>query len=76
MNEPYVYDIRIQGLLSERWADWLEGLEIRNHPNGETVLTGRLVDQAALLGVLTKIHALHLTLISVNRLPLPAESPD
>jgi hypothetical protein len=75
MNQAHAYEIRIQGHLSKKWADWLENLQICNHPNGETLLTGQLADQAALLGVLTKIHSLHLTLLSVKRLPLPAGSP-
>lgn len=67
INKPFVYEIRIEGLLSERWADWFEGLVIQNESSGESVFIGLIVDQAALLGILTKIHSLNLTLISVNR---------
>ena len=67
MNKPYVYEIRVEGCLSEHWSDWFEGLTIRNEPSGETVLSGPCVDQSALFGTLTKIHSLNLTLISVNR---------
>ncbi len=68
MDVPRVYEIRVEGHLSDRWADWFDGLAIRNQPNGETTLSGSLADQAALFGVLNKIQALNLILISVNRL--------
>lgn len=67
MDKPCFYEIRIEGYLPDRWSDWFDGLAIRNDPNGETILSGLFVDQAALFGALTKIHALNLTLISVNR---------
>jgi len=66
-NTPYVYEIRIDGHLSGHWSDWFEGLTICNESSGEAVLSGSFVDQAALFGILTKIHALNLTLISVKR---------
>jgi hypothetical protein len=68
MNDHHVYEIRLEGHLSDRWTDWFAGLAIHNDANGETTLSGTLTDQAALFGVLAKIHALNLTLISVNRL--------
>ncbi|RPI84321.1 MAG: hypothetical protein EHM41_13710 [Chloroflexi bacterium] len=67
MDKQYVYDIRIEGILLDRWSDWFEGLTIQAGPNGETFLVGPLADQAALLGVLNKIHSLNLTLVSVIR---------
>jgi hypothetical protein len=67
MDKPCIYEIRVEGHLTVRWSDWFEGLAIRNDPNGETTLSGPLSDQAALIGVLTKIHALNLVLISVCR---------
>jgi haloalkane dehalogenase len=67
MNTAYIYEFHVEGYLSDRWADWFEGLAIDNHPNGETILKGWVVDQAALFGVLNKIQSLNLTLISVNR---------
>jgi hypothetical protein len=72
MDEPYTYEIRVAGHLADRWSDWFEGLAVRNDSNGETVLSGLLVDQAALFGVLARIHDLNLTLISVQRLPCRA----
>jgi hypothetical protein len=69
MDKPHVYEIRVEGHLTERWSDWFEGLTIYNELSGEAMLSGSFVDQAALFGTLTKIHSLNLTLISVNRLP-------
>jgi hypothetical protein len=63
-----VYEIRVEGHLPDRWSDWFEGLAIRNDANGETIMTGLLADQAALYGVLIKIHNLNLILLSVGRL--------
>jgi len=68
MDRPCIYNIRIEGTISDRWSDWFEGLAIRNVPGGETELSGSLSDQAALFGVLNKIHALNLRLISVKRI--------
>ena len=67
MDQTCFYEIHVEGHLADRWSDWFEGLAIRNDLNGETILSGLLTDQAALLGVLNKIQALNLTLISVNR---------
>jgi hypothetical protein len=68
MDKPSLYEIRIEGHLTDRWSDWFEGLNIHNDPDGGTTLSGALIDQAALLGVLGKLQAFNLTLISVNRL--------
>ena len=67
MDRPRIYEIRVEGHLADRWSDWFDGLAIRTDHSGETTLNGRLIDQAALFGVLTKIHNLNLTLISVCR---------
>jgi hypothetical protein len=67
MDTSCIYEIRVEGYLAERWSDWFEGLTIRNDPNGGTTLSGLITDQAALFGVLAKIHNLNLILISVNR---------
>ena len=69
MDTPFVYDIRVEGHLPDRWSVWFDGLTIQIEPNGDTKLTGLLSDQAALYGVLAKIHNLNLVLISVARLP-------
>jgi hypothetical protein len=67
MDISCLYEIRVEGHLTDCWSAWFEGLAIQNDPRGETVLSGSFVDQAALFGALNKIHALNLTLISVNR---------
>ena len=67
-DQPWRCEIRLQGHLDERWADWFEGLTITQADNGETRLTGPVVDQAALHGLLRKVRDLGLPLISVNRL--------
>ncbi len=69
MDKPFFYEIRVEGHLTDRWSDWFDGLAIRNEPNGETTLTGLISDQAALLGLLNKIQALNLSIISVIRIP-------
>jgi hypothetical protein len=68
MDKLCIYEFRVEGHLTDRWSDWFEGLAIHNDSNGETSLSGSIADQAALFGVLNKIRALNLTLISVKRL--------
>ncbi len=60
------YEIRVRGHLSEAWSQWFEGLTITNLENGEGILLGKVVDQAALQGILTRIGDLNLALISIN----------
>ncbi len=67
MEKPFVYEIRVEGHLTDRWSDWFEGLAIHQEAEGETTLSGPLSDQAALFGILNRIHALNLILISVTR---------
>ena len=62
-----IYQIRIQGHLGAEWTDWFEGLTITLQDNGETLLTGSVVDQAALYGLLRKVRDLGMPLLSVNR---------
>ena len=52
------YEIRLQEHLDDHWTSWFEGLKLTAEPQGETVLTGRVPDQCALLSVLRKIHEL------------------
>lgn len=63
-----VYRIIIQGHLESDWSEWFEGLTITWADTGETILTGPLVDQTALHGVLSKIRDLGLPLLSLTRL--------
>jgi len=66
-HEPERYEIRIKGHLDDKWADWFEGLTITALDNGETLLTGPVVDQAALHGLLRKVRDLAMPLLSVTR---------
>ena len=75
--EPGQYEIRLKGHLDDKWVDWFEGLTITRADNGETLLTGPVVDQAALHGVLRKVRDLGLPLVSVNQIdPKQANGPD
>jgi len=60
------YEIRVKGHLGREWADWFEGLEFKPLEDGQMLLTGRIVDQAALIGVLTRLNRLNLALLSVR----------
>ena len=64
--EPQLYEVRIKGHLDERWAEWFEGLTITLEEDGDTLLTGPVVDQAALHGLLKKVRDLGLTLVSIS----------
>ena len=64
-GQTTVYQIRIKGHLGREWTDWFEGLTITALDNGETLLTGPVIDQAALFGVLRKVANLGIPLVSV-----------
>jgi len=66
-GQPLVYQIRIKGHLGREWTDWFGSLTLTLEDNGETLLTGPVVDQAALHGVLKKVRDLGMPLLSVNR---------
>ena len=63
-----LYEIRVKGHLDQRWSAWFDGMTINNQANGDTIISGPLVDQAALHSLLVKIYNLNLTLISVLRI--------
>lgn len=69
-HEPGVYEIRVKGHLDDRWADWFDGLTITLEDNGDSLLTGPVVDQAALHGLLRKVRDLGLPLIAVIEVEL------
>jgi hypothetical protein len=70
-GQPMVYQIRIKGHLGPQWTDWFGGLSITLEDNGETLLTGPVVDQAALHGLLRKVRDLGMPLISALRVNPP-----
>ena len=68
-GQPMIYQIRLRGHLGSQWTDWFAGLTLRLEEDGDTLLTGPVVDQSALHGLLKKVRDLGLPLISVNRVP-------
>lgn len=74
---PGHYQIRIKGHLDEQWADWFGGLTITLEEDGDTLLTGPVIDQAALYGLLRKVSDLGMPLLSVNPVkPDESDAPD
>ena len=65
-NQHQCYEIRLKGHLDARWANRFEGLTITLEEDGNTLLTGRVIDQAALHGLLKKVRDLGMPLVSVN----------
>ena len=71
LDQPMVYQIRIEGHLGPQWTEWFGDLTITLEDNGGTLLTGPVVDQAALHGLLRKIRDLGMPLISAIRVKPP-----
>jgi len=72
---PMIYQIRIKGHLHSQWTDWFEGLTITLEEDSNTLLTGPVIDQAALHGLLKKVRDLGMPLVSVNRVQYNAPRP-
>jgi hypothetical protein len=70
-----VYQIRIVGHLGQQWTDMFDGLTITLEENGNTLISGVVIDQAALHGLLRKVRDLGVTLISVNFVGAGAQEP-
>ncbi len=74
-DQAVVYQIRLKGHLGSEWTDWFNGLTITLEENGDTLLTGPVIDQAALHGLLKKVRDLGMPLVSVSPLELgPADA--
>ena len=73
-HAPGRYEIRLKGHLDARWAAWFDGLSLTHEGDGTTVIHGRIVDQAALHGVLRKVRDVGVPLISVSR--VEPDQPD
>lgn len=67
LDKPAMYKIRIKGTLDPQWSNWFDGFVIEAQPDDETLLTGSVIDQAALYGLLLKLHNLGLLLLLVQR---------
>jgi hypothetical protein len=67
-DQPALYRIILQGHLSSQWSAWFDGFMITLDAHGRTILTGPVIDQAALHGVLKKIRDLGISLVSIQRL--------
>lgn len=65
LSQPVIYQIRVKGHLDDQWTDWFDGLTITLEEDGDMLLTGPVVDQAALYGLLKKVRDLGLPLVSV-----------
>jgi hypothetical protein len=74
IQQPHWYEIRVQGWIGERWTKWLNGMTISSEGAGDsspvTILTGPIVDQAALRSLLAKLWDLNLTLVSLARMEM------
>jgi hypothetical protein len=70
---PVIYEIRVGGHLSSQWGDWFEGLTVTLEADGNTRISGPVVDQAALHGLLKKVRDLGLPLLSVKRADTSSE---
>jgi hypothetical protein len=66
LPSPEYYQLRVKGQLDPRWSEWFEGLTISHEADGSTLLAGPVVDQAALYGILLKLHDLNLPFLSVT----------
>jgi hypothetical protein len=73
--QPLGYQIRLKGHLGRQWTDWFGGLAITLEDNGDTLLTGAVIDQAALHGLLRKVRDIGMPLVSVHASPAQPRRP-
>src|SRR5512142_154867 len=74
-DEAGHYEIRVRGHLDSRWSAWFEGLTLTLLENGDTLISGRVIDQAALFGLLRKVRDAGMLLVSVNRVTASRSDP-
>jgi hypothetical protein len=67
-DQTQIYEIRIKGPLDADWSDWFEGMSVKLDEDGNTLISGPVVDQAALYSLLKKVHQIGLQLISINEI--------
>lgn len=65
-DQPSVFQIRIKGHLGHQWTDWFDGMAITLEDDGNTLLTGPVVDQATLHGLIKKVRDLGMPLVSID----------
>ena len=70
------YRIRVQGTLPPQWSAWFEGLSIFHEAPDDTVLVGKVTDQAALYGVISRVRDLGLTLVAIERVDRDADTAE
>ena len=65
-----IYEFLIEGHISSQWSEWFDGLSITNLPDGRTLISGRVEDQAALHGLIARIRDVNLELIQLRRIDI------
>ena len=76
-SQPLIYQIRVRGQMGREWSGWFEGLAVTAAGDGDSLLTGPVVDQAALHGLLKQVRDLGLPLLSVTHVgPIPTTVPN
>ena len=76
LDKPATYEVRVKGVVDAAWASyWFEGFTVTHLPCGESVLTGQVADQSALLGLLAQLRDLGLPILSVRRV-VHGEDPE
>jgi hypothetical protein len=75
-DDHYKYAISVQGILDQRWSDWFDGFTITYPAEDETLLTGEVIDQAALHGLLATLRDLNLPILAVQKVENPLNRKD